>query len=1178
MQQPMWGAAPYRRRGLAALALALIAIGFSTISGGAGAATSTSTATSAATALVGDATSETGSDNIPSGTAEAYSYTASASGTLQTAHVYVRPGTTATRLTVGLYSDAGGKPGTLLSTCTISSPAAGAWSTCSAGGTVASGSKYWIALLPTGGGLSYATTMSAASQANSNRALAALPSAWTAGTNYTDGPASAFFDGSAPSAPPPDTTPPTTPTGLTKTSSTGTSISVSWNASTDNSGVAGYGVYLNSAGATTPGSLVGSSTSTAMTLSGLSCGKSYNVSVDAFDAAGNRSGKTTITTSTSACVTSGSPGGSPSPGSTDTTPPSPVSGLQVQGATANSVTLAWNPATDNVGVAGYNLLKSGTKVGSTTSLTYTYTGLACGTTYTLAVQTYDAAGNTSNPAFATISGATTACSTAPSDTTAPSPVSGLNVQSSTTTSVTLAWIAATDNVGVAGYNMLQNGVKVGSTPNLTYTYTGLTCGRAYTFAVQTYDAAGNTSDPAYATISGTTAICPSAPAPAPLDTQPPTAPSNLRTTGATGSTITLAWDASTDNVGVVSYGIYNGSTTLTSIPSLTYTVGGLTCGTTYTLSVDAADAAGNRSPQTSVTAATAACPTADTQAPTAPTNVVVTGATQSSITLSWNAATDNVGVTGYEVYNGATVSGTTSSLSYTVSGLSCGTTYTLAVDATDAAGNRSGKTTASAATSACVVADTQAPTAPTGLVASSATTSSITLSWKASTDNVGVVSYGVYNGATTVSSTTLLGYTVTGLACGTSYTLSVDAADAAGNRSPKTSVSATTSTCPPAGTGIFIAPTGSDSNPCTSLAPCKSFARGYAVANPGSTVNVAAGLYPAQSIQYSAAKAGATSRVVFQCAPAFGSIIGSGTSGLSLNGAQHIELVGCDLRGDFGAMAQDRTSASSPEVTDVVVRDGRMQSFHITSVHDFTISGNDIGHYSYDDGFGSNSIYSDTGLPASTNVKVVDNVFNGITISTPSHDECLFINGVDGLTIAQNMMLNCPGLAIAFYDSQTRYARNILVENNFLQCRPRASCYGGDQVIELDTKGTQSFSNVTIRFNSADGSMAFLGDSGGLYSNARAYGNAVTSISCPSTVPDWKIDYNVGSSCGGTNKSTLPVYVNQIGGDLHTLLGAPQVDLIPSSFCASAGCPSSDIDGQPRPAGAAYDAGADELY
>ncbi|MEU2296427.1 carbohydrate binding domain-containing protein [Streptomyces antibioticus] len=84
----------------------------------------------------------------------------------------------------------------------------------------------------------------------------------------------------------------------------------------------------------------------------------------------------------------------------------------------------------------------------------------------------------------------------------------------------------------------------------------------------------------------------------------------------------------------------------------------------------------------------------DTQAPSTPTGLTSTGKTSSSVSLSWNAATDNVGVTGYDVYNGSTRALTVSGTSATVGGLSPSTAYTFTVRARDAAGNVSGASSA----------------------------------------------------------------------------------------------------------------------------------------------------------------------------------------------------------------------------------------------------------------------------------------------------------------------------------------------------------------------------------------------------------------------------------------------------------------------------------------------------
>ncbi|PWI14161.1 chitinase [Streptomyces sp. Act143] len=79
------------------------------------------------------------------------------------------------------------------------------------------------------------------------------------------------------------------------------------------------------------------------------------------------------------------------------------------------------------------------------------------------------------------------------------------------------------------------------------------------------------------------------------DTQAPTAPSSLRSTAKTSSTVSLAWNASTDNVGVTAYDIYSGSNQVLSVSGTTATVSGLSASTAYTFTVKARDAAGNTS-------------------------------------------------------------------------------------------------------------------------------------------------------------------------------------------------------------------------------------------------------------------------------------------------------------------------------------------------------------------------------------------------------------------------------------------------------------------------------------------------------------------------------------------------------------------------------------------------------
>src|SRR4051794_34173492 len=162
-------------------------------------------------------------------------------------------------------------------------------------------------------------------------------------------------------------------------------------------------------------------------------------------------------------------------------------------------------------------------------------------------------------------------------------------------------------------------------------------------------------------------------------------PTGFRPTAVTPTSVALAWNGSAFAAG---YGVYRNGTRVASTTSTSYTAAGLQCGTTYTFGVDAVDVLGGRSDPGTLTVVTAAC-AGDTTAPSAPPSFAATGATTTSISVSWGASSDNVGVTGYGLYrNGASDGSTAASpRTYTFSGLACGTTYTLGVDATDAAGN-----------------------------------------------------------------------------------------------------------------------------------------------------------------------------------------------------------------------------------------------------------------------------------------------------------------------------------------------------------------------------------------------------------------------------------------------------------------------------------------------------------
>jgi len=184
--------------------------------------------------------------------------------------------------------------------------------------------------------------------------------------------------------------------------------------------------------------------------------------------------------------------------------------------------------------------------------------------------------------------------------------------------------------------------------------------------------------------------------------------------------------------------------------------------------------------------------TGDTEAPTAPTSLAASVITETTATLTWSASTDNVGVTGYDVFQGATNIGTVTGTTTNITGLTASTNYSFTVKAKDAAGNISASSNSVTFTTSAAP-DTQAPSAPSSLATSNITQTSVDLSWTASTDNVGVTGYDVYQDGTNVSTVTGTSTSISGLTANTNYSFYVIAKDAAGNSSTASNtVNATT--------------------------------------------------------------------------------------------------------------------------------------------------------------------------------------------------------------------------------------------------------------------------------------------------------------------------------------------------------------------------------------------------
>ncbi len=676
--------------------------------------------------------------------------------------------------------------------------------------------------------------------------------------------------------------------------------------------------------------------------------------------------------------------------------------------------------------------------------------------------------------------------------------------------------------------------------------------------------------------------------PAAADTTPPSVPDNMAQSGTTQTSFTFSWSASSDNVGVAGYDLFRNGIQVGRTTGTTYTYTGLTCGTTYTVALQAFDAAGNRSNAAAASgpASTAACTASDTTAPSIPASLRVTGTTQTSVALAWNASTDNVGVSGYGVYNGASSIGSTAATTYTytVSGLACSSSYTLGADAFDAAGNRSGKATVTATTAACATGDTAAPSVPTGVQATSSAQTAVSLAWSASTDNVGVSGYGVYNGATSSGSTSATTYTVSGLACGTAYTFSVDAFDAAGNRSSKTTVSTNTATCSSSGTAnLYLSPTGSDTNPCSQTAPCKTFARAYSVASPGMVVEAAGGYYGCGSIN-GTKTADVTIRAAAGSTPWLTCELGLGASHLVL---ENVNVAG--LRMDFGAqnVTLRNVNITCLDQAPFPLYGGKCSAGIFGTPTNFTMIGGSVGPTMEGNGSAGNS---QIGIPYAGGPGIAKNlVFDGVRfhdnrrVDATQHTECLMMGGGDGITIRNSHFDHCAVFGIFdtwwnFVSPQYAPAKNILYENNVFApnvdgCINGCAGNSGEASIKFASYPSQ-WENITVRYNTMDGVVLF--DSTPKYINTKLEGNIskAYSFDCPLPAASYVFNVSWNGMCGGsTNKQVSSAgFVNQPGGDYRLTTTSPAINAgNPSDY------PARDYAGGPRPLGGTPDSGAYEI-
>jgi len=575
--------------------------------------------------------------------------------------------------------------------------------------------------------------------------------------------------------PPADTTPPSVPGGLSSTDLTSASFTLNWSASTDDVQMGLYEVRRDSTS-------LGTVTGTSIGVAGLSPSTGYSMTVRAQDAAGNWSDWSSPLTVTTSSVP-------------DTTPPSIPGGLASSNLTVNSFALHWTASTDNVSVYGYEVRQGTTSLGVSTSGTVrTIGGLSAGTTYAMSVRAQDGSGNWSDwssPLNVTTSG-----------------ISGNSTSKSASTITYGTWptaiftqatneINASNATSAAKSDATAILTLIGADSNVQSNYTSGDF-KSYTVGSAT-GTANFTKEPDAPTYSiDFTIIWPVATA----DTSPPTKPTALTSGDITNNSFTLSWTASSDNVAVTSYEVKRDVTVLSgTTPTTSRSISGLTANTAYSMSVRAHDGAGNVSDWSD--------PVAVTTGAAGSTGYNTTTKSVTTISFgSWNQPVFNQAASEINTSNSPSTARADAlavlALIGTASNIQAN--YTSVDFKTYTSGTATGTATFSkepddptyhldfTVTWPGGVADTSPPGVPSGLPATSVTSTSLTLNWTVPTDNVGVTGYEVKLGSTSVGSPAVATQSVSALLPSTTYAMTVRARDAAGNFSAwSTPYSVTTS-------------------------------------------------------------------------------------------------------------------------------------------------------------------------------------------------------------------------------------------------------------------------------------------------------------------------------------------------------------------------------------------------
>jgi uncharacterized repeat protein (TIGR03806 family) len=468
----------------------------------------------------------------------------------------------------------------------------------------------------------------------------------------------------------PDQAPPTVPANLSAQVLSSSSIRLSWSASTDPSGISGYRVYRD-------GAQINISATTSYTDSGLAANTQYSYTVAAVDASpqANVSAQTAAVLATTNDVPP------------DTTPPAAPTGLAAVAQSSSAILLTWNASTDASGISAYRIYRNGTGSGTPLATvggatpTFTDTQLAADTQYTYTVRAVDGAPGANVSAASAAASARTLVTP---DTTPPTVPMNVAATAEGPSSILVTWSASSDDSGIFGYSVYRDGGTdpVAVVMTASFTDTGLDASTTYTYSVRATDNA----TPANVSAASAPASATTQALPPPVDATPPSVPTSVSATAQPNGDIVVRWNASSDDAsGVARYHVYrNGGATpfVVVSPATSFTDTGLVGGTRYSYRVSAVD--GAPVPNESAQSAAASATSTDNTPPAAPTGVTATALSDSQIRVTWNAASDLSGISGYRVFRGGVLLTTVTTTSHTDSNLAAGTQYSYTIAAVDA--------------------------------------------------------------------------------------------------------------------------------------------------------------------------------------------------------------------------------------------------------------------------------------------------------------------------------------------------------------------------------------------------------------------------------------------------------------------------------------------------------------